>query len=360
MSNLFAGPNPIVVDKEAGQTQGNSTISYKKEKPEELWEKKPGGGWSQVNVHVVTGLGDVAQLQGSYAVTLKPGLLYEAGIFEEGHGPRTTDPIRVASLKVFCLWKKPEVRDLITDQNRASGGTWHAHQVHTSVPTNLVTIAVSRIRPTLDDNGIPVLVSPEGAPTVPLTTSNDHFVEINPLLPGNHYFFVALVTDSFGNWDFRQEEFDTLRRRVIVEFPTIHIFNDGDPFDDGEGEFWFRLYNGSPPQPRVIQDFHLPTQDIDDWGETDRPYAINLAHVGSLETISPSTWSVWVGSWGIEHDGIFEADEGAHSRDTVLPFPAGRFVENVTNATFRMDCPTSTDADFHYGVDVRWSVDYAA
>lgn len=361
MPRVLATPNPIVVDKEAGETQGTTTVSYEKERQQELWEQRSGGGWSQINVHVQTGLGDIADSQGHYPVTLKPGKVYEVCIFEENHGPRTTDPIRVACLKVFCLWKKPEERALITDQNTASGGTWHAHHVHTKVPTNIVTIGVSRVRPTLDGNGIPVLTSAEGAPTTPLTTSNDHFVEINPLLPGNHYFFLVLVTDSFGNWDFRQEELDTLRRKITVEFPTIHIFNDGDPFNDGEGEFWFRIYFGSPAQPVLVvdPDFHLPTQDIDDWGETDRPYSMGFAHAGPLEVVTPATSRVSVGSWGIEHDGIFESDEGAQSRDAVLPFPAGRFVETVTNSTFSMDCPSSTGDDFHYGVDVRWSVAYA-
>ncbi len=59
--------------------------------------------------------------------------------------------------------------------------------------------------------------------------------------------------------------------------------------------------------------------------------------------------SVSVSSWGIEHDGIFESDEGAQG-DQGLFLPSGRDGETVTNKAFGMDCPTSTVGDdFHYG-----------
>jgi hypothetical protein len=360
MTQIKADISPIVVDKEAGKTSGTTTINYDKERREELWEKTNGANWLQINVHVRTGLGDEANFAGAYPITLKPGGTYEVSVFAAGHGPLSTDPILVTALKIFCLWKKPEVRNLITDQNRSTGGTWHRHQVGTSVPTNIVTIGVSRKAPQVDSNGIPHLQMPDGEPTAPLTTTNNHLVEIKPLFPGNHYFFAVVVADAFGNWDVKQEEFTCLRRKITVEFQTIHIFNDGDPSSYGEGEFWFRVHKGAFNQPKVIQDFHLPTQDIDDWSETDRPYPVGFAHVGSLEVVEPGEQNVGVSSWGIEHDGALDFDEGASSLGTFLPIPTGRFVENVSNNSLKMDCPTSTvDDDFHYGVDVRWSVEYA-
>jgi hypothetical protein len=38
--------------------------------------------------------------------------------------------------------------------------------------------------------------------------------------------------------------------------PLSHIYDDRDPFNDGEGEFWFQVYNGSPPQRVMIEQFH--------------------------------------------------------------------------------------------------------
>ena len=131
MSRVMATPNPIIVNKEAGETTGNTTVSYEKERSQELWERRSGGGWSQINVHVVTGLGDVADTNGDYPVTLKPGMVYEVCAFQEGHGPRTTDPIRVACLKVFCRTFKLDggARLLLGDEDTADQASVHACEV---------------------------------------------------------------------------------------------------------------------------------------------------------------------------------------------------------------------------------------
>ena len=360
MTVVNAITNPIVVDKSAGQTSGSTTIKYEKEKSEEFWERTSVSSWSgPINLFGRVQTAD-ADTKGQFPETLKPGIWYEAGIFVSGHGPLTTDPILQSSVKVFCVWQKPVETKLITDENRGFGGTWYFHQLHTKVATDIMIIGVSRSKPVLDSNGIPQLKSPEGKPTAPLANSNDHQVEINPLLPGTHFFFAAVVTDSAGNWEVKQDEFTTFRRQFTVQFPTIHIFNDGDPGSYGEGEFWFRVYFGGPRNQNVIQDFHMPTQDIDDWGETDRPYSVGFAHVGALKAVDAGQEEVWVSSWGVEHDGIFEPDERAHSRDTILGFPVGRNVENVPGGFLKLDCVTTSDDDFHYGVDVQWSVSYMA
>jgi hypothetical protein len=356
---ITASVNPIIVNKQAGESSGTTTIKYIKERRDELWERMNSGTWTQINVHVRTGLGDEADSSGSYLQALSPGIIYEVGMFEDGHGPLSSDPIRQAFLTVFCLWKKPGVLNLISDMNRATGGTWHSHQIATKVPTNIVIIGCSRTKPVLDSNGIPLLQSPDGEPTAPLTTSNNHIVEIKPLLPGNDYFFAVVVVDAFGNWDVKQETFTTLKRKLIVQFKTLHVYNDGDPMGHGEGEFWFRVHHGPANQPKVIEDFHLPVMDIDDWGETDRPYGLSITHLGGFETVQPGEERVSVASWGLEHDGVLEADEGAGAFGTDLQLPSGRFVETVINNSMLMDCPhTTDDDDFHYGIDVFWSVEY--
>ena len=366
MANVVATPSPIVVDKSAGKTSGSTALKYEKNRDQELWERTDGAGWSRINPHVRTGLGDVADSNGTFAITLKPGQSYELGVFDGGHGPTTTDPLERSAVAVFCLWKKPAALGLISDENRAFGGTWYWHQTHTSVPTRIVEIGVSRMPPDIDVNGLPHFKKTDGAPTVPLSAlgtgpivGNDHKVELNPLFAGNFYFFALIVTDANGNWDVRQETFTTLRRKLTVEFPTMHIYNDGDPFSHGEADFWFDVYSGSGSQRTPIESFHRDEGDIDDWNETDRPYKLGYAHVGQPETVSPEQEQVFVSSRGTEHDGFLESDEGAWSKDKQLFFPVGRFVETVVNQTFLMDCPIATDGDdFHYGVDVRWSVEY--
>jgi hypothetical protein len=357
MAKLTAAPDIIIVDVDAGETSGSSSITYDKDSDDELWESLAGSGQSIIDVRSRVGTAPTANFKGTYKIDLKPGQSYLVGIFRAGHGPLTTDPIRLANLNVFGLLKNPSDRALITDENRAFGGTWYFHQIHTKVPTSIVSFAVSRFSPTIDSLGIPHPVKPDGEPTSPLVLSNDHKIQIKPILPGNNYFFSAVVIDAKGNWDIRQETFTSLRRAFTVSFPTIHIFNDGDPFGHGEGEFWFRIYFGPHNMPIKIEDFHRSTMDIDDWSETSRPYSMSFIHNGTPLTVKENEVNVSVSAWGLEHDGIFESDEACWSNDVILPFPAGRFIENASGS-FTMDCPSVTNDDFHYGADVVWSVQY--
>ena len=81
MSTITANPNPIVVDNTISppEATGTTTVTYKKEPEEELWEMQPGASWAKVNVHTLTGLGDEADYSGTYSITLSPGQIYTAG-----------------------------------------------------------------------------------------------------------------------------------------------------------------------------------------------------------------------------------------------------------------------------------------
>lgn len=356
MRKLWSIPDIIVVDNGAGEKSGQSQIFYQKEEKDELWLKDAGGPFENPNVHVLTGKGDIADKEGDFLIELKPGGVYEAAIYEEGHGPLKTNSIRLAHLLVYCIWKKPEARTLITDHNWSVGGTWYQHQIATNVATDIVLIGVSTNSPQNDSNNIPHLKDPEGNLLEPTFITQYHSVEFINLRPGNRYFFSVMVVDAFGNWETFLESFDTMRRKLTIEFTTLHIYNDGDPMGHGEGEFWFTVSEGS----EVSQEFHLPTIDIDDWSETDRPYSLGFAHIGSLKNIAKGQESVQVMSRGVEYDGSLEADEVAGLLTGVsLPLPSGSLNETVTNNPFFLDCPVlTTDDDFHYGVDIRYSVEY--
>jgi hypothetical protein len=161
------------------------------------------------------------------------------------------------------------------------------------------------------------------------------------LVPGHHYFFTAMVIDAAGNWEVMQREFDTLKRKLIVQFPKIVVFNDGDDMDYGGGEFWFRVAAGSSRANLLsLEEFHLPTMDIDDWSKTGRPYTVGFAYVEpEPQTVAPKRTGIWVASWAIEHDGIGEANEAAgllEGQELFLPVGPS---EVVTNQSFMMDCP---------------------
>jgi hypothetical protein len=54
---------------------------------------------------------------------------------------------------------------------------------------------------------------------------------------------ITVVTDAFGNWEIAWETFTNKSRQLTVQFPTIHIYNDGDPGSYGEEEFLFRRFS---------------------------------------------------------------------------------------------------------------------
>ncbi|OWK25102.1 hypothetical protein AJ87_14570 [Rhizobium yanglingense] len=180
------------------------------------------------------------------------------------------------------------------------------------------------------------------------------------MVPGNVYHFTIMVVDAAGNWDVLKREFTTLGRKLTVRFPKMRILNDGDPSSVGEGEFWFRVSAGDDHHTmNILQDFHLPTMDIDDWSETGRPYVVGFGYVeDSFASIPPDRPRIWVASWGKEHDGPLESDEGAGNFGMMLSLPTGQN-ENVPSRTVKLRCPTTTvDDDFNYEVDVTFSVEY--
>ena len=357
MPTLTATPDLIVVDKALGLSSGSTMIGYTKfGRSQELWERTGSSSWTQINVYLRTGHGNEADDAGFYPVMLKPGQVYEVGVFEADHGPTTTDPIKAISELVFCVWKAPTGAKLITDQNRDTGGTWHFHQIHTGIPTSIVTMGVSQQTPTKDSNGIPHLMKTEGASTTPVQLANDHRHEITPLIPGHHYFFVVLVVDTLGNWDFVVEEFDTKLRTVSIEFTELVIYDDGDDLNTGEGEFWMDIYEAK----KLLVSYHQPTMTIDDWSLTGRPYAISYGPsvIGPKAVTDGQEW-IGIFSHAVEHDGWFEVDDKAATilGPRNLPIPTGRLKEVVTNGAFVVDCPP-TSGSLHYSVKTEYSINY--
>ncbi|KMO84351.1 hypothetical protein BST22_05230 [Mycolicibacterium chubuense] len=361
MSAITAHPNPIVVDNTISppETAGMTTVTYKKEPEEELWEMQPGASWAKVNVHTLTGLGDEADYSGSYGITLSPGQIYTAGLFYPLHSPVSTDPLGT-KVVVIAVFKKPTARRLITDHSGSGGGTWLSHGIKTTQPTTLFLAGASRTPAVPGTTGIPQLVDPDAVIPAPLGPAVSHDIELKPLVPGHHYFLTAMVVDAGGNWEVLDVEQDTLKRKMTVQFPKMVVFNDGDWATTGEAEFWFDVSAGDDTRPaQSLQLFTLPEPDLDDWGETGRPYALGYAYIENQAlTVSAERTSIWVHSWAREDDDPWGDDTAgsAINRGKRLNLPDGP-AEKVVSSTFTMDVPASS-GDLHYAVDVTFAVDY--
>lgn len=356
-AKFTATPDIIVVDN-AVAANGTTDIAYSKDgRFENLFERRGSTSYKLIDVAARTGTpADQAEFSGHYQVTLSPGDVYQVTAFPVNHGPFDSDPEQFGTLMVFCIWKAPAAALLVTDQNRETGGTYHWHQIHTNQVTNIVTIGLSQTAPVVDSNGIPRLLNTEGQLTTTPDLNVDHKLEITPLVPGHHYFFVALVTDIFGNWQVVQEVVDTKLRVVNVAFTEMTIFDDGDDLSTGEGEFWFEVFDARDK----VASFHLPTMTIDDYGGAGKTYPITFGpHVIGPKAVDPKRAWVGVYSHATEHDGWFEADDRAATvfGPRSLPIPHGRLTESVLNQPMFVDC-APTSGSLHYSIKAEFSVVY--
>jgi hypothetical protein len=356
MPSLEPASNPIVVNLNTATT-GSTRVTYTKGPTDELWHRTNGGPWIfDADPRTLPGfMGAVPTVAGSFRVTLRAGRIHEIAVFAQDRGP-LGDPLRLAYVLVFAIAKQPK-SNLIVSEDSNTGGTWHSHMVATSTPTRVVVAEARRRPPTFNADGFPRPGEFDGDTPLSLTSLASHSLMTLGLLPGTPYTYVVVVIDNQGKWDFRATPFQCLRRRFTVQFTTLHIHNDGDKMDYGEARFHCRvMFLTKPGQPKIIEEFFRPEDDVDDWSKTDRPYPLGFAHVGNLEHVKRDEQSVWVSSFGYEDDWPL-SDEAAWSRDERLPFPVGPG-EDVPNSQFRLDCPNVTSTAFHFSVDIQWSVKY--
>ena len=360
MAKLTANPAVIVLDLDAGQSDGTTVVTYEKAMTDELWHQQSGGPWELIaDPADLPGFdGQFAVYGGSYPAQLSLGDAYRVGIFRENRGPLGPRVQLLANLSVVAVGRRMR-SDLILVEQGQTGGTWHSHVVRTREPTRVAVVAASRSGIPIGQDDFPEPTTFEGTTTFPATLMQSHRPVTTDLLAGNDYAYLVLVATPSGEWDYRVVDFTTLRRQLTVQFPRIIVFHDGDANTTGEAQFRFRVMNyAGAGQPELIEEFVTGELTVDDWSESGRPYPMGYAHIGSPQRVDELSNVVWVASLGTEDDSPWGSD-GAWGRDQRLFFPSAEGAEEVTNSFVHIDCPPSThESSFHYGVDVIWSVRY--
>lgn len=357
MAWVKAEPRIAVIRNDHGATFAKTKITYEKESADELWVRVDNGNWRHIeDLSTFDPVTETPRFAGSFNFELKAGESFEVGIFAENAGP--PDPRQLAGVKAFGVNKEPEAKNLLAGSWHEAGGTFVHQFIQTSEPTEVAIIGCKRGEFDFDGDGLPKFDDAEGVTWDMHHPSSGHSIFVMPLLPGNDYVLQAVVVDDFGNWEVFRSDFRTQSRKVTVQFQTLHIYNDSDPGGEGEAEFNFSLFVGYPPgNLRLVEQFNRPEADIDDWGRTDRPYHLGFAHIGDFVSVPEAERDLFVRSTGLEFDG-FDPDEGAWSKGGLIVLPYG-LDEQVVNRRFLLNCPPSTNgSDFHYGVDIIWSVEY--
>ncbi|MGC4192669.1 MAG: hypothetical protein QM589_16120 [Thermomicrobiales bacterium] len=90
-AKLTIQPSIVLIDTQQGERLGTATIAYEKYPDEEFWLRRPGRTWERPHLFQVIGKPD-ADERGRLSVTVGPGEVCEAGIFQKGQGPASAKP----------------------------------------------------------------------------------------------------------------------------------------------------------------------------------------------------------------------------------------------------------------------------
>ena len=356
MAELTAKPNTIIVDPAAAFQAGQSKIEYKKHPSEALIARYPGQTWEELNPFFLVGTADADEI-GTFNIQLSPGELFEAGITDGAIPGEEALPTSIPNyIRVACVRKNTEATPFITDNTGEAGGTWIAARIASSVFSRVVVAEVGLEPPVVGANGLPFIQSPVGN-LVKYGVSADgqlHDFEFSSLLPGTPHFLLVILMDNQGRWDTRTVEIVTKRRKLTVKFPEIVVFNDGDWATTGEAQFTFSVGFVVNRNFTAFETFNWSHNDLDDWSETGRPYALGFVHLGTPQVVQIPTEVVWLQSTASEDDSTETDRAGGRKR---LFFPGGRNNETVTNDPVSFKCSPS-EGDLEYDVKAVVTVEY--
>jgi hypothetical protein len=349
---LAASPDLVIVDIEAGQTDGAAELEYSKEPEQGIWHRWKPGAWLRVSLQV-TAPDDPALRHGYFtSPDLAPGSVYQVSIWGDGIDPnRLPDddipPRALAELSVFALKKRPDRRPFFSDENERTGGTYREHQLATNTPVN-VYLAVSTEEPREDD-GFRFFARTDGFTLASLNQS--FLLQVPDLLPGTHYYELVRFSDEFGNWEFLSREFTTLQRRIRLEPTDLFIVDDSDDFSNGEGSFHFALYTGD-----VRRDTLTYANGNLETGKSVTPAPGGVITVGP-EQVTAETLIVSLHVGGTEDDsGSAPAagdDPAFGSKDLLVPVGPDEVV------THRPDSiRASGSGDFSFTLSYKYWIEY--
>jgi len=362
-TRLTAQPRKVLIDTQHGATNGTANITYEKDPDEELWLRRPGDDWVRPNLFQMIGTAD-ADERGRFNVTVRPGDLFQVGIFRNDWGPLSAEPTALTLVSVAGMEQEPVPDQIITAMTEEHGGTFTIVSLRTAVPTRLLLAAASRQEPTENDAHILTMTEVEGTfertdiSPQPLSLEEpvrqSHQFQLRGLIPGRDYYAGVIVLDEDGRWDQRSIAFTLMQRKLTVKIDNLHINDDGDGDTVGEAQFWIRVQYPSDGSDHILHEFYRPTSDID----SGRDYPLGFAHLGTPQVAGENEKGFWIHTWGSEDDG-WKGDEHAASSThlDMIEFPTGPD-ELVEDEWWSTDAAPSRGDTFSYYIQGSWWVEY--
>ena len=361
---LAATRSPVVVDLEAGERSLNTGIEYWKEAEQAIWHRWRPGAWQRVAISA-TDPDDPILEHGYYnSPMLEPGWVYEVAIWERGVDPNRIPnvdipPRALATLTVFALRRRPEVRSFLQDETERTGGTYRQHYLVTSRPV-MVRAAVGP-NPPVSDSKDTLSLSEIVDETINTSLVGSIDLLFEGLVPGNGYHELVQLTDEFGNWEFVSRSFTTLKRQVSLQLAGIHIHDDSDDLSNGEATFKFELQTGNIQDPNswASRDESSYSNQNIETGKAVAPPPNDILEI-PYEAVQDRHRNARFKVSAVEddEDGFTVDDEGDNAwgmKDLALP--AG-LSEQVKNRTGTVNAGPGLN-NFQYDVSFSYSVDYA-
>jgi hypothetical protein len=188
------------------------------------------------------------------------------------------------------------------------------------------------------------------------------------MLPGHKLFFVTLVWDSNGNWDFvwnpdastppaPPEPIKTKQRLLDIRLTKLYYLNDSDSSTNGEGNFTLLVQHKAPPAPPSTATLDVPTFKTGTSLDIIPPTQITFGP----ESVTADTRNVSVQVTGFDDDSgtPFDDDDFGQTTLSQLRFPIGEGKEDVTDHLLSMaGNPSGGDDDLRFVAEVLYSVKY--
>ncbi|MCQ4191297.1 hypothetical protein [Methylocystis suflitae] len=373
MFRFEARPDTVFLDPNNGVISDTTTIVYDfNDRPLVMFQRYIGTSadpgipqsWKKVDLVAKSRArtakqAQIAEQSGSFeSDPIIAGQLLQYAVAEEfapvalsDHG-RGSQP---AIITIAGLLRDSGNQDWITDQGSLVGGTFFLRKIATGSERTFLKLQVGLNKPEYEAYGVPFFDKPVATLANPFAAFHD--VEAVPLAPGNSYFAVVRLSDAKGRWQVLPiEQFTTLQRKVSLEFPKLHVQNDGDPMNSSQAEFNIAVKEDDSDVAR----FKYNNEDVDDTKPDKRNFDLPAEFhcVIGPKRVPPRGLPVTIEVWGTEFDGFLESDEKAWNADSNIKFPVGFAREKVSDETQVLGASPAPGDNFAFTVTMKFSVEY--
>ena len=313
--------------------------------------------------------------------------LYQVRLYREGEGNAAGDGNVLDQLNFPCVLKDGGRTNFLTrcadkpQLDITAGGTF----VSLAFAANTLTMAraqLSRREPQFSTDNLPTFQARSAVATAHSASTGPKLLHKlvlsdEQMLPGDQFFFVILVWDATGKWDFvwhpdaiapsappiapsaAPQKITTKQRLIDVRLTKLHYLDDSDSTTNGEGNFSLIVQQGAPPVPPKKETLGAATFATGTSLPVVPPMKITLGP----EVVAADQRNVSVRVTGFDGDmsGVPDGDDSDSADTGAIPLalPTGEGKEEVIDRSLVLiGHPSGGDDTLRFLAEVLYSVTY--